>query len=34
MMDILIALFLGTIFGMALGALAMALVIIAKDMDT
>ena len=33
-MGILIAFFLGTISGMVLGAFAMALVIIAKDMDT
>lgn len=33
-MDILIAFFIGTLFGMALGVLAMVLMIIAKERDT
>ena len=33
-MDILIAFFIGTIFGTALGVLLMALMVIAKERDT
>lgn len=34
MMDILISFFFGTIFGAVLGALAMALMVLAKERDT